>query len=152
MVIRNFKAEDYDAVYSLWIRTPGMGLNDIDDSRAGIEKYLKRNPRTSFVAEADDEIVGVIMAGHDGRRGFIHHTCVANELRHRGIGARLVEASLDALKNEGVNKVALLVFKQNGGGDAFWEHMGFTSRPDLNYRNKALVDLTRIDTGYPVEG
>jgi len=146
MKIRKFKITDYDEVYAFWRRTPGMGLNDIDDSHDGIEKYLKRNPRTTFVAELDGEIVGVILAGHDGRRGYIHHTCVASELRHNGIGTRLVETALEALKGEGISKVALVVFENNSGGNAFWERMGFTTRPDLNYRNKALIDLVRMDT------
>ena len=146
MKIRKFKITDYDEVYALWRRTPGMGLNDVDDSREGIEKYLKRNPRTTFVAELEGEIVGVILAGHDGRRGYIHHTCVASELRHNGIGTRLVETALEALKGEGISKVALVVFGRNEGGNAFWEHMGFTTRPDLNYRNRALIDLVRMDT------
>ena len=123
-----------------------MGLNDVDDSREGIEKYLKRNPGTTLVAELEGEIVGVILAGHDGRRGYIHHTCVAGELRHNGIGTRLVETALEALKDDGISKVALVVFKKNDGGNAFWEHMGFSIRPDLNYRNKALIDLVRMDT------
>lgn len=146
MNIRNMTINDYDAVYVLWLRTPGMGLSDIDDSRDGIEKYLRRNPGTSFVAETDGEVIGVILAGHDGRRGFIHHTCVASEKRYKGIGTRLVETALVALKNEGINKVALVVFGRNEDGNAFWEHIGFTTRSDLNYRNKALVDLVRIDT------
>ena len=146
MKIRKFKTTDYDEVYALWRRTPGMGLNDIDDSREGIEKYLKRNPRTTFVVELDGEIIGVILAGHDGRRGYIHHTCVASELRHNGIGTRLVETALEALKCEGISKVALVVFEKNSSGNAFWERMGFTTRPDLNYRNKALIDLVRMDT------
>jgi ribosomal protein S18 acetylase RimI-like enzyme len=156
MKIRKFKIDDYDAVYALWRRTAGMGLNDIDDSRDGIAKYLKRNPQTCFVADAtadatasaadEDGIVGVIMSGHDGRRGYIHHTCVASEIRHNGIGTELVETAIAALLNEGISKVALVVFDRNEGGNAFWEHMGFTLRPDLNYRNKALVDLTRMDT------
>jgi len=146
MKIRKFKIADYDAVYTLWLRTSGMGLNDVDDSREGIEKYLKRNPRTAFVAELEGEIVGVILAGHDGRRGYIHHTCVASELRHNGIGTRLVETALEALSSEGISKVALVVFEKNSGGNDFWERMGFTMRPDLNYRNKALIDLVRMDT------
>lgn len=148
MKIREFKIQDYDAVYALWRRTPGMGLNDVDDSREGIDKYLKRNPHTCFVADAEDErgIVGVIMSGHDGRRGFIHHTCVASEIRHNGIGTRLVDAALEALCAEGISKVVLVVFGRNEGGNAFWEHLGFTTRPDLNYRNKALVELERLDT------
>ena len=145
MEIRKFKITDYDEAYALWQSVPGMGLNDVDDSRAGIEKYLKRNPRTAFVSVLDGQIVGIILAGHDGRRGYIHHTCVASDFRHNGIGTRLVETALDALKCEGISKVALVVFAQNDGGNAFWERMGFSTRPDLHYRNKALIDLVRIE-------
>ncbi|MDR1533068.1 MAG: GNAT family N-acetyltransferase [Clostridiales bacterium] len=141
MKIREFKIEDYDAVYALWCGTEGMGLNDIDDSREGIAKYLKRNPSTCFVADLEDVggIAGVIMSGHDGRRGYIYHACVASEARHKGIGTRLVNRALEALRAEGINKAALVTFRRNEDGNAFWERMGFTTRPDLNYRNKALV-------------
>jgi len=144
--IRIFKIEDYEKVYALWLRTPNMGLNNIDDSREGIAKYLERNPRTSFVAELDGGIVGVIMCGNDGRRGYIHHTCVSGEMRRKGLGERLVETALDALKAEGIKKAALSVFEKNDAGNAFWEKIGFTTRPDLVYRNKALAKLERIDT------
>jgi len=141
MKIREFKIDDYDAVYALWRGTPGIGLNDIDDSREGIARYLKRNPNACFVAEAENgSVSGVIMCGHDGRRGFIYHTRVADEYRRNGVGTRLVEAALDALKAEGITKAALVVFGSNAGGNAFWEHMGFTARPDLNYRNKSLLE------------
>ena len=85
MQIRNMLINDYEKVYDLWINTPGMGLNDIDDSREGIEKYLLRNPTTCFVAEKEGSIVGVILSGHDGRRGFIHHTAVCVSARSKGI-------------------------------------------------------------------
>ena len=144
--IVTMKIADYEAVYALWKKTPGMGLNDIDDSREGIERYLKRNPRTCFVAELEGEIVGVILAGHDGRRGYIHHTCIDPQLWNNQIGTRLVDAALAALRSEGITKVALVVFERNQRGNGFWERMGFTTRPDLDYRNKALIDLNRIDT------
>ncbi|MBE5802115.1 MAG: GNAT family N-acetyltransferase [Clostridiales bacterium] len=137
---------DYDAVYQLWISTPGMGLNTTDDSREGIEKYLKRNPDTCFVAADGEQVVGVILSGHDGRRGFIHHTCVSMAYRGRGIGRRLVECAMDALEKEGIHKVALVVFARNQQGNQFWERMGFTSREDLIYRNQAIHELERIDT------
>lgn len=146
MIIRNFKITDYDEVYALWMRTPDMGLNDVDDSREGIARYLARNPRTSFVAEASGEIIGAIMCGHDGRRGHIHHTCVDGRFRRSGIGASLVTAALDALKEENISKAMLVVFASNEGGNAFWERMGFTTRPDLDYRNRALVKLEQINT------
>lgn len=137
---------DYDNVYSLWTSCKGMGLNSIDDSREGIERFLLRNPETCFVAEADETVVGVIMSGHDGRRGYIYHTAVLPEYRNRGIAAELVENVISAMKRLGINKVALVVFDRNEGGNAFWEKMGFAVRSDLIYRNKSIAEMTRIDT------
>jgi len=144
--IRVMTIEDYDGVYDLWINTPGMGLNTTDDSRDGIEKYLNRNPSTSFVAECEGRIIGVIMAGHDGRRGYIHHTAVLSEYRNQGIAKKLVDRAMDALDKEGINKVALVAFSKNDIGNGFWAHMGFTERDDLVYRNKNIHVLDRIDT------
>jgi len=76
MTIRIMTIDDYDRVYALWLSCRGMGLNDIDDSKEGVARFLRRNPSTVFVAEEGNRIVGVIMAGHDGRRGYIHHTAV----------------------------------------------------------------------------
>ena len=137
---------DYEAVYALWISTPGMGLNDIDDSRGGIERYLARNSGSCFVAEQGGKLVGVILAGHDGRRGYIHHTCVSEDFRRKGIASALVNAALAALKSAGICKAALVVFADNASGNAFWERLGFETRSDLVYRNLALADLKRIDT------
>ena len=137
---------DYDGVYSLWLSCPGMGLNDLDDSREGIGKYLARNPDTCFVAEAGGRIIGAILSGHDGRRGTIGHTAVAPAHQRQGIGGRLVEAALEALKAQGINKVNLVAFAGNERGNAFWEGMGFTRRPDLVYRDRALADMVRMDT------
>ena len=144
--IRVMNIEDYNGVYDLWINTPGMGLNTTDDSKEGIEKYLKRNPTTSFVAEENGKIIGVILSGHDGRRGFIHHTAVSVEYRNRGIATKLVENAMNALDKEGINKVALVAFEKNTVGNEFWENVGFTVRDDLIYRNKNIRELERIDT------
>lgn len=144
--IRVMNINDYDGVYDLWINTPGMGLNLTDDSREGIDKYLKRNPTSSFVAEDDGKVVGVIMSGHDGRRGYIHHTAVLPDYRNQGIARKLVESAMDALDKEGINKVGLVAFARNEIGNGFWENIGFAERDDLVYRNKNIHDLTRIDT------
>jgi ribosomal protein S18 acetylase RimI-like enzyme len=137
---------DYGRVYALWMTCRNMGFNNLDDSREGIEKYLKRNPDTCFVALEGDALAGVILCGHDGRRGFIHHMAVAEGYRDNGIGTALVDAALSALRAEGIHKVALVAFKYNEAGNAFWEKMGFTVREDLNYRNRALSEMKRIDT------
>lgn len=129
--IRMMMINDYSGVYDLWIHTPGMGLNATDDSQEGIEKYLKRNPTSCFVAEEEGKIIGVIMAGHDGRRGFIHHTAVLPDFRNQGVAGKLVEYAMDALDKEGINKVAFIAFEKNEVGNDFWESIGFTVRDDL---------------------
>ena len=136
--IKVMTISDYDGAYDLWINTPGMGLFTIDDSRDGIEKYLKRNSTTSFVAECDGKIVGAIMAGHDGRRGYIYHTAVLPDYRNQGIAKRLLDHAMAALDAEGINRVALVAFKTNEIGNGFWESVGFTEREDLIYRNKDI--------------
>lgn len=146
MTIRVMTVEDYAACYDLWLRTPGMGLNSVDDSDDGIARYLKRNPSTCFVAEEEGRIVGAVLAGHDGRRGHISHTAVDSAFRRRGIGGQLVAHTMAALEQEGITKVNLVVFSRNETGNAFWESMGFTVRTDLTYRDRRICETVRIDT------
>lgn len=146
MTIRQMTIEDYDAVYALWESCTGMGLNNLDDSREGIAKFLRRNPTTCFVAEDGGVLVGAILSGHDGRRGHISHAAVAPDRRRQGIGKALIDTALDALKAEGIAKVNFVVFARNGDGNAFWEHLGFKAREDLVYRDKVLIPMTRKDT------
>ena len=139
--------EDYDAILALW---NGSGqsrraLNPVDDSREGIGRYLKRNPSTCFVAERDGRVIGVVLAGHDGRRGIIHHLCVHPGERRTGIASRLVSLAEEALQREGIQKVFGLVFRDNDGANAFWEKQGYALRTNLNYRNKSMN--SEIPTG-----
>lgn len=146
MDIRKMIIDDYDEVYNLWTSCAGMGLNNLDDSENGIGIFLKRNPDTCFVAESGNKIVGVIMVGNDGRRGYIYHTAVHPQYRKQGIASKLVHTTLKALKQSGINKVALVVFDKNESGNQFWEKQGFTVREDLVYRNKSITEMIRIDT------
>lgn len=146
MQIRTMLIQDYDSANSLWLKNAGIGLNHLDDSREGIEKYLIRNTNTCFVAEKKGNIIGVIMAGHDGRRWYLYHMAVAVAEQRKGIGHALLNAALAALKAEAVNKVALVVFAHNEQGNLFWEKNGFTVRDDLIYRNQAINELIRMAT------
>ena len=144
--IRLVTIEDYDQIFALWNSTEQTkrALNPVDDSREGIARYLKRNPTTCFLALSKDgsgdapEVVGVILTGHDGRRGIIHHMCVHPSFRRQGIARMLVQKAEEALKAEGINKIFGLVFKDNDAANAFWENQGYTLRTNLNYRNKSL--------------
>ncbi|MFC1238357.1 GNAT family N-acetyltransferase [Treponema vincentii] len=127
MNIRTMLVSDYEAVYDLWMSCAGMGLNDLDDSKEGIAQFLQRNPETCFVAEANNKIVGSILAGNDGRRGYIYHTAVHPEYRRQHIGSQLITTAMNALKRLGIHKVALVVFAKNKNGNDFWENEGITS-------------------------
>ena len=146
MNIRLLTEADHPAVYALWLRTPGMGLKDLDDGPEGFSRYLKRNPTTCFAAEQDGVVVGTLMAGHDGRRGSMHHLAVDAAYRNQGIGTALVEAAMAALEREGIHKVNLVVFARNAMGNAFWEARGFSRRDDIVIRDKSIHEMVRMDT------
>ena len=130
--------EDYDGVYALWTKIRGFGLRSVDDSREGVERFLKRNPTTSVVAVEDGKVVGSILCGHDGRRGCLYHVCVDEDYRRRGIGRAMVGMAMEALKKEEISKVSLIAFTKNDVGNAFWNTIGWTRRLDLNYYDFVL--------------
>ena len=136
--IRVMKIEDYDGVRDLWMCIKGFAIRSMDDSREGVEVFLKRNPTTSVVAEQDGKIIGSILCGHDGRRGCFYHVCVDPEHRRLGIGKQMVVFAMNALKDEHINKVSLIAFTQNDIGNAFWNTIGWTKREDLNYYDFVL--------------
>ena len=137
-MIRIMTIEDYDEVRALWMKIKGFGIRSIDDSREGVDRFLKRNPTTSVVAVEDGKVVGSILCGHDGRRGCLYHVCVDPVYRKQGIGTRMVVFAMEALRKEKISKVALIAFTDNDIGNAFWRKIGWTYRKDLNYYDFTL--------------
>ena len=137
-MIRTMTINDYDEVRSLWMTIKCFCIRSVDDSREGVEAFLKRNPTSSVVAIEDGKIVGSILCGHDGRRGCLYHVCVAKDYRMRGIGKEMVVFCMNALKAEHINKVSLIAFTKNDIGNAFWKRIGWTKREDLNYYDFTL--------------
>ena len=138
MKLRTMTIEDYDEVFALWTKIRGFGIRSIDDSKEGIEMFLKRNPSTSVVAEEDGKIVGSILCGHDGRRGCLYHVCVDEAHRRKGIGKAMVVQAMEALRAEKINKVTLIAFTDNDLGNAFWNTIGWTKREEYNYYDFVL--------------
>lgn len=130
--IRTMTIEDYDQVYQLWLGIHGFGMRSIDDSKEGVERFLRRNPNTSVVAEWEGKIVGAILCGHDGRRGCLYHVCVKEDYRKHGIGKAMVTECMRRLHAEEINKVNLVAFTDNELGNFFWNEEGWTKRDDLN--------------------
>lgn len=143
-VIRAMEVEDYEQVRALWMTIKGFAIRSMDDSREGVERFLKRNPGISVVAVEDGKIVGAILCGHDGRRGCLYHVCVDPAYRLRGIGKEMVTFCMRRLQEEGINKVSLIAFTVNDIGNAFWRCIGWTKREDLNYYDFVLNDANII--------
>lgn len=137
-MVRTMTAEDYTGVYELWMSIKGFAMRSIDDSREGVERFLKRNPDTSVVAVEDGKIVGAILCGHDGRRGCMYHVCVHADYRMKGIGRAMVVYAMEVLKRERISKISLIAFTANDVGNAFWNRIGWTKREDLNYYDFVL--------------
>ena len=138
MTIREMKIEDYDNVFALWKTIKGFGIRSVDDSKEGIERFLKWNPGLSVVVEEEGKIVGAILCGSDGRRGCLYHVCVHKDYRRQGIGKTMVIWCMEKLKELQINKVSLIAFTQNDIGNAFWKEIGWTKREDLNYYDFTL--------------
>ncbi len=136
--VRPMTIEDYEDVSALWHTIDGFAIRSIDDSKEGVETFLKRNPTTSVVAIKEGKLAGPILCGHDGRRGCMYHVCVHKDYRRHGIGKAMVVFCMEALKKEHINKVSLIAFTKNDVGNAFWRSIGWTKREDLNYYDFTL--------------
>lgn len=130
MDIKPMTLDDYDDVRALWEATNGVGL-DASDERIRISSYLDRNPDLSLVAREEGRVVGVVMCGCDGRRGYLSHLAVDAAHRGRGLGRKLVESCLARLKTTGILRCTIHVYAENAEGTLFWEQIGFRTRPEL---------------------
>lgn len=138
VLIRPMTMTDYEAVCALWESCDGVGLNDADQPDP-LSAYLHRNPGISFVAQEDSAIVGAVLCGHDGRRGYLNHLAVSPDHRYQGIARRLVAHCLEALQLAGIAKCHLFIFASNQDGRNFWQKIGWTLRDDLTVASQILT-------------
>lgn len=125
------KITDHKSVTDLWQRSEGMGIT-VSDSRKNLDKYLRRNKGFCFVATGEKhEILGTILSGHDGKRGYIYHLAVDKSVRRNGIGKELVNKCTKKFKSAGIPKCTLFVYNKNISGKRFWQSMGWFVRKDL---------------------
>jgi N-acetylglutamate synthase len=129
--ISEMSIADYDEVRALLTITPGITWRTAD-ARPAVERYLARNPGFSFVARSATHLVGCVMCGHDGRRGYLQHLAVSPAYRMSGLGRRLIEYCLTALAEQGIGKVHLDVLIENKAAEQFWQHLGWKRRDDLH--------------------
>ena len=138
---------DFAAVTALWRRTDGVAQNE-SDTEPAIAAFLHRNPGMSSVAVTEaGEVIGAVLCGSDGRRGYLHHLAVAPAERKRGVAARLVARCFGELAALGIAKCNLFLFTDNAAGAAFWEHDGWLARTDLVVYQKGVLPGVRAALG-----
>jgi len=130
VIIQEMEITDHEAVRALWRQTTELELADTD-SREGLARFLERNPGLSFVARDDDKIIGAVLCGHDGRRGYIDQLVVHEAYRRQGIGRSLVSRCIYNLMRIGIRKWHLFVFEDNVEAIAFWSKLGWSERVEL---------------------
>jgi len=139
LVISPFTLDAYEKVMTLWKESEGIGLSGAD-SKENIRFYLERNPNMSLVAkESKGTLVGAVLCGHDGRRGYIHHLAVRSDCRRQGIGQKLVEECLSRLKAAGIQKCHLFILSHNMSGIEFWKNLSWTPRTDIGVISKDIL-------------
>lgn len=125
---REFSISDYDAALELWQRVEGLEIAEGDD-RESVVHFLARNPELSRVATEGSTIVGVVLCGHDGRRGYIYHLAVDPAHQARGLGKRLTDECLEGLRRAGLKRALILVANDNPRGRKFWRRHGWEEVP-----------------------
>jgi len=128
--IHEMTIADYDEVRALWQQSEGIDLSGAD-SRSSITRFLERNPGLSFVARDGGQLVGAVLCGHDGRRGYIDHLAVRSSHRRQGIGRMLASRCLYNLMQNGIQKWHLFVREDNLDAIAFWSKLGWQQRVEL---------------------
>ena len=99
------------------------------DRKIAFDDYL-------FVAEEEGEVVGTVMAGYDGHRGWIYSLAVRSDRRCRGIGSMLLATAERVLAGQGCTKVNLQILAENAAACRFYEANGFAVEPRISMGKK----------------
>tara|TARA_B100000945_G_C20345786_1_gene579693 strand:+ start:751 stop:1191 length:441 start_codon:yes stop_codon:yes gene_type:complete len=137
--LRPLKIADFEQITSLWRSTDGMSQLE---SPKELQQFLERNPNSSVLAEENGVLLGAILCGHDGRRGYMYHAAVSAYARGRGVGRAMVEYCTGHLKNLGIQRVTLFTLDDNCPAKEFWKHLGFRQRKDIT---QFALDLKNFD-------
>ncbi|MCC4249047.1 MULTISPECIES: GNAT family acetyltransferase [Microbacterium] len=136
--IRAFEVADEDAVVTLW---EGAGLTrPWNDPRADIRRKLTVQPELFLVAVDGDEVVGSVMAGYDGHRGWLYYLAAAQTHRGQGVGRALVTEAERLLEALGCPKVQLMVRPDNTGARGFYDALGYEPFETWATGRRLIVD------------
>ena len=126
-----FKPQHLDEVRALWEITEGIGVRD-NETDERILVFLERNPGMSFVAISGSKLIGSVLCGHDGRRGYFHHLAVNPDYRRYGIAELMFDSSMAALAADDIVRINVVTFSDNELARGFWTGVDCVERNDLS--------------------
>ena len=137
--IREFTPGDSLLALTLWKSSEGIGLSAADEPER-IAGYLARNPGMSYTAWDGESLVGAVLCGHDGRRGYLHHLAVDRAYHGQGIGRALVDRCHAALRAQDIDKVHIFVYRENETALSFWKGVNYVPRDTLALLSASLTE------------
>jgi hypothetical protein len=140
MQIRSFKVDDTEAVSSLWQEI----FPDDPPHNAPtivIKQKLQCQPELFFVGEVDGEIIGTVLSGYDGHRGWLYSVAVSEKLRRQGIATKLIRYAEQALAAKGCTKINLQVRSTNALVAAFYRTLGYETEERISM-GKRIANVT----------
>jgi ribosomal protein S18 acetylase RimI-like enzyme len=136
--IQALREEDIRDAIELWSAIPELRFSKAFDTEERLIRFLRRNPALSSAASLDGKLVGALLCGHDGRRGFFYHAGVLPICRRQGIARLMAERSFEVLKSEQIDSCFLFTNDFNEGAQLFWKSMGFEYAPHVMYQSRAI--------------
>ena len=134
---RTMEASDILASIELWKTMKGLAIRGSDNIR-DLTDHVNMNRKHNFVAISEEQIVGTVLGGFDGRRGYIYHLAVKQGFRKKGIGKELMERCFRSFKEINVSKCHMMVLKDNAEAQDFYKKIGCELRTEILVFSKNL--------------
>ncbi len=130
-------------IVELWRNVFGYETAHSEPNLA-IDRKLETGDGLFFVAISDSIVVGSIMAGYDGHRGWLYSLAVLPGYRHRGIGSKLVRVAEQALTGKGCMKINLQIMEGNEAVQAFYASLGYAVEVRVSMGKRILENIPGI--------
>ena len=141
MIIRKLTKDDIQNMISAWKEEPSIDLNDIDDSEERLYIFLKKNSEYCLGIFIESQMIACALASDDARRGYIYHFYVDKNHRHKGYGTLLLNAIIEKMRKNQIQKIHINYFVDNIQAAYFWEKKGFVKRNELQMSTFVIKPL-----------
>ena len=137
ILLRIMEVSDIPASIELWKNMKGLAIRGSDNIR-DLSEHVKMNSSHNFVAASGDRLIGTVLGGFDGRRGYIYHLAVHEDFRKKNTGRELMERCFQSFKEINVSKCHMMVLSDNTEAQEFYAKIGCELRTEILVYSKTL--------------